>query len=153
MKSPLIMLSILALSFIALFFIFALLSKSGHPPGLIDNKLAACSNKPNCVCTEYKADEKHFVPAITVPSNHHDILASVKTVIELQGGKITNEKKNYLAATFSSKFFGFVDDFEIRFDPEHNLLHLRSSARVGYSDMGVNRQRALSISKLISQQL
>jgi uncharacterized protein (DUF1499 family) len=41
--------------------------------------------------------------------------------------------------------FGFVDDFECLIDRNAGLIHVRSGARVGYSDMNVNRERVESI--------
>jgi uncharacterized protein (DUF1499 family) len=58
------------------------------------------------------------------------------------GGSFQAESDNYLASTFSSAIFGFVDDLEIRLDSTQNLIHIRSSSRVGYSDAGINRKRA-----------
>jgi uncharacterized protein (DUF1499 family) len=36
---------------------------------------------------------------------------------------------------------GFVDDGEFYFPTEQNLIHMRSAARLGESDLGVNRRR------------
>jgi uncharacterized protein (DUF1499 family) len=46
-----------------------------------------------------------------------------------------------LWATFTSKVFRFVDDVELRLDPQNNCIQVRSASRIGYSDLGVNRQR------------
>jgi len=57
------------------------------------------------------------------------------------GGSIQAENDNYLAATFSSSIFRFVDDLEIRFDADRKMIHMRSASRVGYSDRGINKKR------------
>ena len=57
------------------------------------------------------------------------------------GGSIQAEKTDYLAATFTSSIFRFVDDLEIRIDTGQEMIHLRSASRVGHSDGGVNRKR------------
>jgi uncharacterized protein (DUF1499 family) len=57
------------------------------------------------------------------------------------GGSINVEKADYLAATFTSSIFRFVDDLEIRVDPDKNQVQLRSASRVGRGDGGVNRKR------------
>jgi uncharacterized protein (DUF1499 family) len=36
---------------------------------------------------------------------------------------------------------GFVDDVEFLIAPEQSQIHVRSAARLGYSDFGVNRKR------------
>jgi uncharacterized protein (DUF1499 family) len=65
----------------------------------------------------------------------------LKAVIGDMGGTIQTEQADYLAATFPSPLFGFVDDLEIRFNPTAGLIHMRSASRVGRGDMGVNRKR------------
>jgi uncharacterized protein (DUF1499 family) len=37
--------------------------------------------------------------------------------------------------------FGFVDDLELHLRPQENAIAVRSAARLGYSDFGVNRRR------------
>ena len=69
------------------------------------------------------------------------ILPRLKTVIREIGGSIQVEKADYLAATFTSSIFRFVDDLEIRIDTGQQLIHLRSASRVGRSDGGVNHKR------------
>jgi uncharacterized protein (DUF1499 family) len=46
-----------------------------------------------------------------------------------------------------------VDDLELRFDPEKQLLHIRSASRVGYSDLNVNRERAERLKGIIERLL
>ena len=65
----------------------------------------------------------------------------VKNSIEEMGGSIQAENDNYLAATFNSSIFRFVDDLEIRFDADRIMIHMRSASRVGYSDRGINKKR------------
>lgn len=57
----------------------------------------------------------------------------------------------YLHATFTSTFFGFIDDMELRMEPQANLIHIRSGARVGYFDFGVNKKRIEKIRKLFAE--
>jgi uncharacterized protein (DUF1499 family) len=37
--------------------------------------------------------------------------------------------------------FGFVDDLELHLRPAEKLIAVRSAARLGHSDLGVNRKR------------
>jgi uncharacterized protein (DUF1499 family) len=62
-------------------------------------------------------------------------------IITESGGVIATEQADYIAATFTSPLFGFVDDLEIRFDFDARLIHFRSASRVGYGDLGANRKR------------
>jgi len=62
-------------------------------------------------------------------------------VVEATGGQIVKQGDHYLAATYTSRFFRFVDDLELRLDPNAGKIHIRSSSRVGRSDFGVNARR------------
>jgi len=54
---------------------------------------------------------------------------------------ITSAQTDYIAATFTSRLFGFVDDLEIRIDTDAGLIHFRSASRVGRGDFSANRKR------------
>lgn len=132
----------LILLVIAALFVLGFVSKSGEAKGLVGGRLSQCPDKPNCVCSEFKADTDHFIEPLVISSEDTaDVMARLVSVIREMGGTIRREKDNYLAATFRSAIFGFVDDLEIRVDHGTNLIHLRSASRVGYGDRGVNRHR------------
>ena len=65
---------------------------------------------------------------------------------------IVTQTDNYLHAECSSAFFGFVDDIELHLRPEQNLIAVRSAARLGRSDFGVNRKRVENLRSLLRQQ-
>ncbi len=156
------------------FFVLGYLSKKGSPIGLIDARLAPCVQKPNCVCSEYADDQSHFVLPIELSWGLPNSSAAVESVLEhtqgdimriakeaviTLGGQLQIDDKreegysSYLAATFQSALFGFVDDVELRFDSKYNLLHLRSASRVGHSDFGANRKRIEKLKQLIAARL
>jgi uncharacterized protein (DUF1499 family) len=142
MKIALIIFACAIVAFIILFVILGVISRSGQAPGLVEGKLAKCPDKPNCICSEQKDDVNHYIDPIIIPQNiTFDTLPILKNAIRDMGGTISAEKENYIASTFSSSIFGFVDDFEIRIDPIQKVIHIRSAARVGYSDTGVNKKR------------
>ena len=132
----------LILLIIATLFVLGFMSKSGEANGLVEGRLSQCPDKPNCVCSEFKADTDHFIEPLAISSEDAaDVMTRLVSVIREMGGTIRQEKDNYLAATFTSAIFRFVDDLEIRIDRESNLIHLRSASRVGHGDRGVNRHR------------
>ncbi len=150
-------------SFVILFFVvvcfslFLLLvigkySQKGHAPGLINGSLSKCSTKPNCVCSEYIDDIDHYIRPI---KNTHNIdkidISKASATIQEMSGIIHSETDQYIAATFTSRVFGFVDDLEIRIDQNNKILHIRSASRVGYSDVGVNLKRVELFKKLYKQ--
>jgi len=138
----LIVLSILVLVVMIMFFLRGKSSKKGTAPGIIEGKLAKCSRKPNAVCSEFIDDKKHYVEPIDVKKvNMGQHFHKLIEAIEANGGEVIKQTDNYVAATFTSAIFRFVDDVEARLDKENGLIHLRSASREGYSDLGVNAKR------------
>ena len=78
-------------------------------------------------------------------------MAELVQIIEELGGEVAVSNDEYIAATFSSALFGFVDDVEYRLEPSQKRIQLRSASRVGHSDMGVNRKRAEAITRSFQQ--
>ena len=110
--------------------------------GLVNGRLAVCDAAPHCVCSDAgeRADTLHWVDAITVPALADDTRwRLIREVLAASGGAVEREQANYLHATYTSRLLRFVDDVELRMDGAQ--LHIRSSSRVGYSDLGANRQR------------
>ena len=147
------MITIVLVAGIVLFLVYLAylghLSQSGTFARLIDGKLSACPDTPNCVCSEYPDDISHAIEPIAIGDiSGAVVLEKLKNIIEAQGGKISTASENYIAATFSSALFGFVDDLEIRIDPEKAVVQLRSASRVGTSDLGANSRRVDMIKKL-----
>ncbi|MDO9041186.1 MAG: DUF1499 domain-containing protein [Desulfocapsaceae bacterium] len=154
MKTAFLVLTLLLVVFILLFFILGLISRSGKAPGLVAGMLVRCPATPNCVCSEQNEDALHFLEPILLSQDiTFDPLPILKNVVREMGGIIRAESDGYLAATFSSAIFGFIDDLEVRIDLTQNMVHIRSASRVGYGDAGVNRKRSELLKKLYNQKV
>ena len=55
--------------------------------------------------------------------------------------QVITQTDDYLHAECRSAVFGFVDDLELHLRIAQNKIGVRSAARLGYSDFGVNRKR------------
>ncbi len=55
--------------------------------------------------------------------------------------KVVEINGDYLHAEATSKWMKYVDDLEVSFLPESNILLIRSESRIGESDLGVNQKR------------
>lgn len=124
----------LALAAAVTFFFLAQKSRTGAAIGLVEGVLAPCPSSPNCVSSEPSTPASHAVSAL--PASVWDRLPD--TVLQ-SGGRLTIVRDDYLAAEFSSKLMGYVDDVEFRKAPD--AVHVRSASRVGHSDFGANRKR------------
>ena len=139
---------------ISILFIMAWLSESGATPVVNSSFLKPCPNKPNCVCSEYIDDTEHYIEPLSLSTKQlSKAINYIKISVQSLEGKIVTDENTYLAATFSSSFFGFIDDVEFRVDNENQLIHIRSAARLGYSDFGINNKRVNNLKTIIRQQL
>ncbi|MEL6492430.1 MAG: DUF1499 domain-containing protein [Cyanobacteria bacterium J06634_6] len=128
----------------------SLFSFSGTPPtdlGVTDGQLKPCPSTPNCVCSQAPADDKeHAITPFAYTGSAKEAIARLKTIIEgMERSKINSVSDNYLYAEFSSKLMGFVDDVEFFAPDNEQIIHTRTAARLGKSDLGVNRKRTEEI--------
>jgi len=152
MKIILIIITVIILTGIIYFIYLGFKSQTGTPIGLIDARLSPCPSTPNCICTEYPNDDSHFTDAVVFSAENADsVLKIITNAIEQTGGVITKTENNYIAATYTSKLFRYVDDFEVRIDKNKQLIHMRSASRVGKSDLGANLKRIESFRDLLEK--
>jgi len=108
--------------------------------------LAPCPNKPNCVCSLALRESEHYIEPFIFHNDPQSELKLLQAVMaSIQGVGVISVKIDYLHAEYRSRFLRFVDDVEFYWDEEEQLCHVRSAARLGYSDFGVNRKRVEKI--------
>ena len=150
----LILLLAFVLYFVVRFFMLGAASADGSAPGLVNGQLTRCPPSPNCVNSEYADDTEHLAAPITLIQDDVNAANRIAAqVIEDMGGRVVSNDGNYIAATFTSSLFRFVDDFEIRIDENSGLMHIRSASRVGYGDMGVNARRVDKFQKRFAEKV
>lgn len=120
------------------------MSCSGKPPlnlGVSDSGLSSCPDKPNCVSSDAE-DEQHKIEAYSLAVDSDLAWQAIKeALLKLPRTKIVTQTDGYLHAECRSALFGFVDDFELHLRPQEATVAIRSAARMGKSDFGVNRDR------------
>jgi len=147
MKIFVAIVAVLSVLFVINLYIQGQKSLQGKTPGLSEGKLQACPNKPNCVCSENPEDKSHYFAPLALQDSA-SALDKAATIIQQMGGMVLEQNDHYLAATFTSDLFKFVDDFELRLDSDKEVMHIRSASRVGYGDMNVNKNRAAEFKTL-----
>lgn len=107
--------------------------------------LAPCPSSPNCVST-MPTDDEHTTAAwiLAVPADQAWPLAR-DAVLALPRTTLVTNTPNYIHAEATSMMLRFVDDLELVVSPDGEAILVRSASRVGYSDMGVNRERVDSL--------
>ncbi|MFW9877420.1 MAG: DUF1499 domain-containing protein [Candidatus Thorarchaeota archaeon] len=124
------------------------MSVSKKPIGITDGKFHPCPKSPNCVSTQ-STDAKHKMDPLSYTTSLEEVKAKILKIINsLKRSRIITETNNYIHVEFRTLVFRFVDDVEFYFDDSEKIIHFRSAARLGYSDLGVNRKRMENITKL-----
>jgi uncharacterized protein (DUF1499 family) len=121
---------------------------AGTPPatlGAHGGKLAPCPERPNCV-SSLADDAAHAIAPLAFRGKPGSAMTRLATAIgTMPGARIVAARPDYLHAEFASSVFGFVDDIEFVPDAGAQVIQVRSAARLGYSDFGVNRKRVEAI--------
>jgi len=111
--------------------------------GLLD-----CPDTPNCVSSLAKNPKLRVEPFKLKkdPKTSWDIVH--KMVASLPRTTVVSaDNSDNIHAECKSMFFRFVDDLTLHLTPSNGIIHIRSAARTGYSDFGVNRRRVESLRK------
>src|SRR6266481_5741211 len=123
---------------------------SGRRPANLGAKngvLAPVINKPNNVSSQADANDRaHYVAPFKFTGDAAAAFQKLVKLVQAQPrASVITQDSQYLRAEFSTPLMGFVDDVEFLTAPKQSQIHVRSAARLGYSDLGVNRKRAESL--------
>ncbi|BFR47959.1 DUF1499 domain-containing protein [Nitratidesulfovibrio sp. HK-II] len=108
-------------------------------------RLPACPGRPNCVITQAEGavrDGQYIDPLPFTGEAGHAMRRLAVALAAQPGCTVVDKDGLTLRAECRSKVFGFIDDVVCTADPEASVVHLRSAARTGWWDFGVNRDRA-----------
>lgn len=116
---------------------------------LADNPLSPCPRSPNCVSSLSSEEESHrMAPFEFKQTLENSQLALQKAIESFERAKIVSRDTNLWKCEFKTKILGFVDDVEFFFDIKSKKIHVRSASRLGYSDLGTNRERVERLREL-----
>ena len=116
--------------------------------------LGGCPESPNCVSSASPAsDEQHSIAPFAVQGDGQAAwTALVAAVASLPRAEIVKNEGGYLQAVQTSALMRYNDDFEFLLDSGAGVIHVRSASRVGYGDMGVNRDRIETVRAALVEQ-
>lgn len=123
--------------------------------GVNDGRLAPCPSSPNCVISQGDEDQEHAIAPILYTGEAAAALTALSQVVAAQPrSEIIEQTENYLYAEFTSRLMGFVDDVEFYLSPSQpGEIQVRAAARLGKSDLGVNRKRIEAIRTAFAEAL
>jgi uncharacterized protein (DUF1499 family) len=119
---------------------------AGEPPqniGILDGRLTPCPDSPNCV-SSFANDETHTIAPLEAGLEQIE-----QVLLDMGEANIVKAADNYLYAEFTSRIMGYVDDVEFLFDQAQGVTNVRSASRLGYGDLGANRNRIEAIRQSI----
>ncbi len=156
MKFIRVVLSILVLLAVAVFSLrwwMPLLTSPAAPLAVRNGRLSPCPDKPNCVSTQATRPEQLMSPL----SYDGDTAVAQQQIVDIleqmpNNQIITHQQPGYIHAEFQTSFLRFIDDVEFIFDAENGEIHFRSASRLGYSDLGLNRERMNEIEQAFTAQ-
>ncbi|MEO0539480.1 MAG: DUF1499 domain-containing protein [Cyanobacteria bacterium P01_A01_bin.105] len=109
--------------------------------GLTEGHLQPCPQTPNCVVSQ-GADEAHSIMPLRYKTDRETARETLLAILQKQSRTdVVQQTPDYIAVEFTSRLMGFVDDAEFYFPLDEAVIHVRSAARLGESDLGVNRRR------------
>ena len=112
--------------------------------------MAPCPSSPNCVSSN-SGDRRHAVAPLSIKSSDAQAWERVRAAVRaLPRTKIVAEGDGYLHAECRS-LLGFVDDLELQLAPNDTRVAVRSAARSGSYDFGVNRRRVEKLRRLLQE--
>jgi len=119
--------------------------------GVGDGSFAPCPNKPNCV-SSFADDEDHQIAALAIEGSAETAWMGLQAFLEeAPRVEIVTSSRNYIHAVYTSSVMRYRDDVEFLLRRGEKEIAIRSASRVGYGDMGANRNRIEAIRNALAE--
>jgi uncharacterized protein (DUF1499 family) len=116
--------------------------------GVTDGRLAPMPRSPNAVSSQTHKDGMK-VDALGFHGDLDSSREKILAILENLGNAVViSEESHYIHAVFTTPTMKYRDDVEFYFDESASVIHYRSASRIGYGDMGLNRERYEKIRRL-----
>lgn len=114
----------------------------------VKGRMEDCPYTPNCVSSKMQ-NPIHGIDPIPFRGNPESAMSRMeKVILSMPRTEIVEKEPGYIRAIYISLVFRFRDDVECMVDPEKSVIHIRSSSRLGISDLGANSRRVKEIKRL-----
>ena len=100
--------------------------------------LPDCGVLPNCVNSELSGGGKAVAPLQATAQQWQQFK---QWIASQQDWTITTDAGDFVQAVVKTPLIRFRDDVQFRFVEDVGVIHVRSSSRLGISDMDTNRKR------------
>ena len=120
--------------------------------GVRDGRLKPPSSTPNSVTSQASLYPNHPMRAkadiapLPLRGDGRATIAKITAIVEaMPDARIIKSEPDYLYAQFTTRLMKYVDDTEFWYDPQAQVVQVRSASRVGHGDWNVNRERVEAI--------
>lgn len=122
-----------------------------HGLGVRNGKLKALPASRNAVGSQ-GSDKVHAIAPLSYSGTREEVIRKLHSIIgNTPRARIVVETPDYLYVEYESALLGFVDDTEFYLPAYEKVIHVRSAARFGFSDFGVNRKRIEDMREKLQQ--
>lgn len=111
-------------------------------------RFADLGPKSNWVSSD-SADPAHRIAPLPA-SSHSAFELLVANAEGLPGARVVDRDEHYVHLEVRSRLFRFVDDLELHYRSERHVAAVRSAARAGSRDLGVNRRRVERLRRTVT---
>lgn len=119
--------------------------------GVRAGRLAPCPSSPNCVSTQ-ASDSAHRTEPFVLALPPEQAWSQVREAVEtLEGAVVVVQTDDYLHAECTTPLMRYVDDLELLLLPDEMRIAVRSASRVGWSDIGTNRERVWELRRALRE--
>jgi len=109
-------------------------------------ELPECGWLPNCVNSQSGRGAQASEP---IRANAEQWQQLKAWIARQEDWEITVDDRNFIQAIVKTPMMQFRDDIQLLFLPDEQLIQVRSSSRLGLSDMGTNARRVETLREQI----
>ena len=112
-----------------------------------DTALPACGWLPNCVNSESGRGLQAVDPITANDGQWQELKA---WVVHQPDWEMVTDDGNFIQAIVKTPLMRFRDDVQLHFYPDIELIQVRSSSRLGISDLGTNYRRIEALREVLN---
>ena len=109
--------------------------------------LPPCGAAPNCVNSMTGEGSQAIEPLVVTPDQWQALREWLGAQEDWQ---LIQDGDAFVQAVAITPLIRYRDDVQLLYLPQEGLLHVRSSSRLGYGDMGANRDRVEALRSLVA---
>jgi uncharacterized protein (DUF1499 family) len=136
-----------ALTLVASLLLGGCTSPPGKPADM--QVLPECGRLPNCVNSQ-SGSGVHAIEPLEANAGQWQQLKA--WIARQENWEVTVDDDRFLQAVVKTPLMRFRDDVQLLYFPDAQLIQVRSSSRLGISDMGTNAKRVESLRAQLARQ-